>query len=144
MKKQISLLATVLLLATGATASKGQDKRKVEEAVEALRRAMVAGDSAQLDGLTDNALVYGHSGGKAEDKQAFIHSLTSGASSFVSINLVGQTIALHGKTAVVRHELNAVTNDNGKPGAVRLVVMTVWVKNKSRWALLARQAVKPL
>ncbi|MEQ1678647.1 MAG: hypothetical protein ABL876_18265 [Chitinophagaceae bacterium] len=43
---------------------------------------------------------------------------------------------------MVRHILNAKTNDGGKPGEVHLRVLLVWQKTGGKWVLLARQAVK--
>ena len=120
--------------------SKGE--QAVAAAVENLRQAMVDGDSLRLNELTDEGLTYGHSGGNVQSKSAFIGSFTSGASDFVSIDLAAQTIRLYGKTAVVRHNLSAQTNDGGKPGSVKLAVITVWQKKKGSWKMIARQAVK--
>ena len=67
----------------------------------------------------------------------------SGKSVFKKIDLSEQTIQIVGKTAIVRHILNAETHDAGKdPSTVKLKVMTVWVKQSGKWKLLARQAVK--
>jgi ketosteroid isomerase-like protein len=119
------------------------DTRAVAQAVENLRKAMVTGDAAALDKIADEHLSYGHSGGKVEDKAAFIAQLTSGRSDFTDISLSEQSISVVGNTAVVRHNLSANTNDLGKgPGEVHLAVMLVWVKQKGTWKLLARQAVK--
>ena len=110
--------------------------------MESLRKAMIDGDSVQLDKITDAELTYGHSGGNVQSKAAFIHAFTSGQSDFVTIDLTGQTIQLYGSTAVVRHTLSASTNDGGKPGTVKISVMTVWQKHRKDWKLIARQAVK--
>lgn len=120
--------------------SKGE--QAVTAVVELLRKAMIDGDSTMLDKLTDKDLTYGHSGGQVQSKAAFIHAFTSGQSDFVTIDLTGQTIQLYGKTAVVRHTLSASTNDAGKPGTVKIAVMTVWQKEKGSWKMIARQAVK--
>jgi ketosteroid isomerase-like protein len=104
---------------------------------------MIDGDSVMLDKLTTENLLYGHSSGQVQDKPAFIHSFTSSSSDFVTIDLTEQTITLSGNTAIVRHKLSATTNDNGKPGAVKLVVMTVWQKHHKDWKMIARQAVRP-
>lgn len=125
---------------------KAQSKKSVKEvaaAVESLRKAMVDADSLALDGLTADSLSYGHSGGMLQTKKEFIHSITSGASDFVTIDLSDQKITISGNTAIVRHILSAATNDAGKgPGTVKIGILLVWVKNKSGWHLLARQAVK--
>jgi len=125
---------------------KAQSKKSVKEvaaAVESLRKAMVNADSLVLDKLTADSLSYGHSGGMLQTKKEFIHSITSGASDFVTIDLSDQKITVSGNTAIVRHILSAATNDAGKgPGTVKIGILLVWVKNKSEWHLLARQAVK--
>lgn len=108
-----------------ATNAQSKQETAVANAVEQLRKAMVDADSVMLDNLTMDELSYGHSGGHVDDKKEFIQKITSGKSDFISINLSEQTITLSGKTAVVRHKLNAFTNDNGKPGEVHLLVLLV-------------------
>lgn len=125
-----------------ATNAQSKQETAVANAVEQLRKAMVDADSVMLDNLTMDELSYGHSGGHVDDKKEFVQKITSGKSDFISINLSEQTITLSGKTAVVRHKLNAFTNDNGKPGEVHLLVLLVWQKTDGKWKLLARQAVK--
>ncbi len=125
-----------------ATNAQSKQETAVANAVEQLRKAMVDADSVMLDNLTMDELSYGHSGGHVDDKKEFVQKITSGKSDFISINLSEQTITLSGKTAVVRHKLNAFTNDNGKPGEVHLLVLLVWQKIDGKWKLLARQAVK--
>lgn len=134
----ISFLALSILTATAQTKS----EQSVAKAVETLRKAMVDADSAALVKITDEDLSYGHSGGKIENKTSFITSLLNGSSDFVTIDLSNQTITVKGKTAIVRHILSASTNDNGKPGSVKLSILLVWHKQHQQWKLLARQAVK--
>jgi ketosteroid isomerase-like protein len=143
MKKQyfffFLLLANLLHLDVAAQSKK---VKAVSRAVESLRAAMIEADSASLDALTKQELSYGHSSGRVENKASFISSLTSGASDFVTINLTEQMVHVEDKTAIVRHVLTAQTNDNGKPGTVKLAVLTVWEKDWNKWKLLARQAVR--
>jgi ketosteroid isomerase-like protein len=124
--------------------AKAQSKEEtaVAAAVESLRKAMIDPSKATLDKLTFDELSYGHSSGKVQDKAAFMEALTSGASDFVSIDLTEQTIKVVGNTAIVRHILSANTNDGGKPGTVKLGILTIWQKQHGEWKLLARQAVK--
>ena len=139
-KKLLGLLA--LFFFTLHVHAQSKDEQAVAGAVESFKKAMVDGDSVMLDKLTDKELTYGHSAGNVQSKAAFIHAFTSGQSDFVSIDLTGQTVQLYGNTAVVRHTLSAATNDGGKPGTVKISVMTVWQKQKGGWKLIARQAVK--
>lgn len=131
----------MFLIFFAANAQSKQEKN-VADAVEVLRKAMVDGDSIMLDKLTVEQLSYGHSGGHVDTKKEFVHKLTSGGSDFVTIELTEQTISVSNKVAIVRHKLNAQTNDNGKPGTVHLSVLLVWQKHHGDWKLLARQAVK--
>ena len=137
----------ILLIATAFTLSvevNAQTKKEiaVSTAVESLRKAMVDADKVTLENLTAGKLSYGHSSGKVEDKSDFIETLTSGKSDFVKIALTEQTVKVVEKTALVRHNFLAETNDNGKSGTVHLSILLIWQKQKGKWKLLARQAVK--
>lgn len=122
----------------------GQSKAesKVAAAVENLKQAMLSGNRSALNDIAANDLSYGHSSGKIENKTAFVESIASGKSDFVTLDLNDQTIKVSGKTALVRHKLSAQTNDNGKPGTVNLGVLLVFQKQKGAWKLLGRQAFK--
>jgi ketosteroid isomerase-like protein len=140
--KKVFLIIISSIFFMKVTDAQTKQETAVANAVEQLRNAMVNADSAMLDQLTMDELSYGHSGGHVDDKKEFVQKLASGKSDFVSINFSEQTITVSGKTAVVRHKLNAFTNDNGKPGEVHLLVLLVWQKTDGKWKLLARQAVK--
>jgi len=130
-----------LSMAVGATAQ-SKDETEVAAAVEKLRKAMVDGDKKELEDIVSDKLSYGHSGGHVEGKAEFVEKIVTGKSDFVTIDLSDQTISISGNTAVVRHKLEAKTNDNGKPGDVHLLVLLVFQKEHKHWKLLARQAVK--
>ena len=142
MKFLIIFFGAVLLLIHPAQAQTKSEKA-VAATVENFRMALINPDSTTLSKLVTDDLTYGHSSGKIEDKKTFMHTLLTGQSDFVTVDLTDQTIIVHGKTAIVRHILSAATNDNNKPGTVKLAVLTVWVKEHHQWRLLARQAVRP-
>jgi hypothetical protein len=118
------------------------EEKEVSAAVEQLRIAMVEGDKTALENLAAEELSYGHSGGHVEDKAAFIEKIVSGKSDFITIVLSNQTLKVIDNTAIVRHDLRAETNDNGKPGNVSLHVLSVWQRQQGHWRMLARQAIK--
>ena len=137
------LSATIVLFIVNTIAfAQTKDEKAVVDAVEQLRVAMINGDKVVLGKLTDEKLSYGHSGGHIDGKKEFVEKLASGASDFVTIDLSEQTISISEKVAIVRHTLNAKTNDGGKPGEVHLKVLLIWQKGKNGWKLLARQAIK--
>ena len=139
--KKVGLFLIFLISQIMVNAQNPADK-KVASAVEKLRLAMISGERTALENIAATGLSYGHSSGKLEDKTAFVESIASGKSDFVEIEFKNQSISVSEKTAIVRHELHAKTNDGGKPGEVHLGILLVWQKQGKEWKLLARQAFK--
>lgn len=135
-------LACTMMIAHAPASAAGKDEQAVEAAVEKLRVVMVDPDLKQLEALTSKDLSYGHSGGKVQNQAEFIDDLKTGASDFVNIKLLEQTVKIVGDNAIVRHTLDADTNDSGKPGHVNIKILQVWKKQHGHWVLLARQAVR--
>lgn len=142
MKKNFLLLCTTAAIFVSPLFSQSKTETTVATRVESLKKAMIDADAAMLDKLTAEQLSYGHSNGVVENKKEFIEKIVSGKSDFVSISLSDQSIILSGKTALVRHKLDAFTSNDGKPGEVHLLILLVWQKQQGEWKLLARQAVK--
>lgn len=141
----IAMIITTSVISAKAQKMPGVRAQKaVEEAVDQLRKLMLDPDSAKLAAIASDKLSYGHSSGKVQNKQEFIHSFTSGDSDFTTLEFTDQSITVSGNTAIVRHMLTGATNDKGKaPGTAKLLIMLVWQKQKQGgWVLLARQAVK--
>lgn len=136
------LLLILLLMSSSYLYAQDKQKANLLAAVDKLKNAMVSGERKALEEIAANDLSYGHSSGKLEDKATFVETIASGKSDFVSIDLKNQTVKITGKTAIVRHELHAKTNDGGKPGEVHIGIMLVWQKQGKDWKMLARQAYK--
>lgn len=141
MKKIIIILFCIAFSIISFAQTK--DEKAVAAAVDSLTAAFISSNISSLEKWTDDKLSYGHSGGLVQDKAAFLENFRNGKSDFVTIDITGQTITMFGKTAVVRHKLNATTNDGGKPGTANIFVLLVWQKSGKNWKLIARQAVKP-
>lgn len=137
MKIVYALIACFLL---GANLSDAQSKAEaaVAAAVNQLTEALLSGDRASLDFIAATELTYGHSNGTIEDKATFIETVASGKTDFTKIDITDQTISVVGKTALVRHKMSA---DLGETH-INLGILTVWIKRKKGWKLLARQAFR--
>lgn len=135
-------LSIILSLIISFSFAQSKKEKAVADAVEKLRVAMIDANKTDLENSVTDQLSYGHSGGHIDDKKEFVEKIVSGKSDFVTLDLTEQTIAISGKTAIVRHILSAKTNDGGKPGEVHLRILMIWQKQKGGWKLLARQAVK--
>ncbi len=143
MIKKLFLGAIAFLFFNAVAITQTKDEKDIANAVELLKMAMINANKTALENLTAEKLSYGHSSGHIDDQKEFVGKIVSGASDFVSIDLTEQTISISDDVAVVRHVLNAKTNDAGKgPGEVHLRILLVWQKQKGGWKLLARQAVK--
>lgn len=140
--KYLSITLICIVFFCCFSSAQVKDSSAVVQVVESFRKSLIDPNKTELDNLLSDALSYGHSSGKIDTKQSIEAGLLSGASDFVSIEFVDQTIQIVGKNAIVRHKLIAKTNDSGKPGEVKLSVLLVWQKTHLHWVLIARQAVK--
>ncbi|WP_373522508.1 nuclear transport factor 2 family protein [Aquiflexum sp.] len=139
MKRYLLILSLCLI----STISFSQSKSDVENAVEKLRLSLVNPTVENLKEISSTSLTYGHSSGVIENQDEFIEALISGASDFRSIELKDQTIIFPNKnTALVRHKLHAQVWDGTKTNPINLGVLLVWVKEKGKWKLTARQAFR--
>ena len=142
MVKKLFFSAIILFALIINVNAQSKTETDVANAVEKFRKAMIDGNKEELVSIVSDKLSYGHSSGYVEGKTEFVDKIVSGKSDFVTIELKDQAISISGKTAVIRHKLNATTNDNGKPGEVHLSILLIFQKVKKEWKLLARQAVK--
>jgi ketosteroid isomerase-like protein len=134
----VALAATQLPLS--ASAENGE-VAAVNQAVEALRKAMVDADKAKLAALTHDQLSYGHSSGRLETKTEYVEVVASKKTIYKSLTLSEPSAAVVGNNAIVRHIFAAEVETDGKPNSARVGVMQVWVKDGG-WKLLARQAFR--
>ena len=134
-------LATAFLTPTMTHAAAGPDA-EVEAAVDALTRAMLAGDGPALNALVLDGLSYGHSSGVIQDKARFVGPLASRSATFPSIVLSDRTATVVGDDAIVRHVFSGEAVTDGKSAPVHIGVLQVWHRDAGRWRLLARQAFK--
>lgn len=133
------LIRSVPGIAAGTDAG---DAAAVEQAVDALTKALLAADGPALDALVLDGLSYGHSSGLVQDKAAFVETLTSKRSAFPSITLSDRSVSVVGDDAVARHVFTGEVVSGGKTAPVHIGVMQVWHRDGGRWRLLARQAFK--
>jgi len=141
MKKFGLFIALIMFVLTNINAQ-SKSEQAVATAVLTLHNNVVNPDRKVLDLVVSNALSYGHSGGKVENKDQFIDFLFNGPFKFTSINTADQTIQVSGKNAIVRHIFIGKATNDGVPIDIRLGNMMVWCKENGQWKLLARQAFK--
>ncbi len=141
MKKFGLFIALIMFVLTNINAQ-SKSEQAVATAVLTLHNNVVNPERKMLDIMVSDALSYGHSGGKVENKDQFIDFLFNGPFKFTSISTSDQTIHVSGKNALVRHIFIGKATNNGVPTDIRLGNLLVWRKENGQWKLLARQAFK--
>ena len=134
----LALLAAVPVLAQAQPA----EEQAVAQAVSALTRAMLNPDRAALEALTHEAVSYGHSAGRIENRAQFIANLVERGNPFGEINITSQTIQVNGDDAIVRHIFTGHTTGGGRITPVNIGILQVWKKQGGAWKLYARQAFR--
>ena len=90
------------------------DEQTPAEAVEAFRKAMIAGDHAAFAALCTAQLSYGHSTGKIQTKEEFITDATSGKAKWKALQFANVRNTVAGPNAISRFTLNGELENDGK------------------------------
>lgn len=138
-------LLFILFLSFCTSIAFGQTGKEAEvwTKVEALNKAIFeTKDSAAIQDLVAENVTYGHSTGLIENKPVMLHAAVSSPDVYKNLSLerLGTTYA--GQTAVVRYILRAEVLKDGNTSPLNISIMQVWGKDKGKWKLYARQAVK--
>lgn len=138
-------LFTVLLFSfiTLTAFSQAGKEAEVWARVEALNKAVFeTKDSAAIQDLVADSVTYGHSTGDVENKPVMLHNAVTNAQVYNNLSLerVGATRA--GETIIVRYILRADVLKDGNTTPLNIGILQVWGKDKGKWRLFARQAVK--
>jgi ketosteroid isomerase-like protein len=147
MKKRVMVLGLSAGIAVGLTCSaawaSSADETAVNDAMNRLSAAMIAGNAQQMQALTTDTLTYGHSSGKVQNQAEFIDTIASGQTRYKRIDLTKTVTTVTGGNAVIRDHFNGTTESAGKLADVDFDVLRVWQKQgDGEWKLLARQGYK--
>ena len=140
MKMKIWLILTLCTLATAAVfggTPKADAKKAVLAAEQAYVDAMIKHDKAALEKLLADDLVYIHSSSKSESKADVIQVITSGSTTYESIEFRDTTVRQYGDVVIANHKATIKTKQTG---VANLLVTHVWAKNKGGWQFVSRQA----
>lgn len=118
------------------------DEAALKDAVEQLRKAILAADKAKLDTLTAGELSYGHSSAVVQDKPTFIDGVVNRKATVKSLDFPDLKIGVAGGMGWARHRYVSDSEQDGKANHVDIGVLGVWQKQGSEWKLFARQGYK--
>jgi ketosteroid isomerase-like protein len=135
----VALGAQTLLRNAPALAA---DDAAVADAVEALRKASLAADKANLTALADDQISYGHSDGRVQNKAEMLEGFATRKATVKSIEFPELKIAVVGNTAIARHLYVSESELDGKTTNTKIGVIGCWHKQDGGWKLLGRQGFK--
>lgn len=141
-KGLVWITAAAFCSVTSAAWPQSAEESAVNDAMNQLSAAMIAGDATKMKALTADTLTYGHSSGRVQDQAAFIDTIASGQTRYKRIDLSNTVTTVTGENAVVRDHFSGTTESAGKLADVDFDVLAVWQKQNGQWKLLARQGYK--
>jgi ketosteroid isomerase-like protein len=118
------------------------DEAALKDAVEELRKAILAADKDKLAALTATELTYGHSSAVVQDKATFIDGVVNRKATVKSLDFPDLKVAMSGGSGWTRHRYVSDSEQDGKANHVDIGVLGVWQKQGSEWKLFARQGYK--
>ncbi len=139
LKLTLAILFFLLFINTFA-----QQKRdgEVVAIAKAFHQALVQKDTVTINQLTSNVLTYGHSNGWVQTKAEVLGDIGNGKLIYNSYVTDTMAITSQANVAIVRFDATIQTIMNASRGTYKLKVLEVWMLQKRKWKLIARQAVK--
>ena len=137
----IALGASGLLL-SGSVGAEAGDEESVAQSVETLRKALLEADRTKLEQVTSAQISYGHSDGRVETKEQFIHGVMTRKQVVKSLDFPELKVAVVGNAAIARHIYLSESERDGKATTTRIGALQVWQKQDGGWKLLARQGFR--
>ena len=109
---------------------------------KAFHQALVQKDTITINQLTSNMLTYGHSNGWVQSKAEVVGDMSNGKLIYNSYVTDTMAITNQANVAIVRFNATIQTIMNASNGTYKLKVLEVWMLQKRKWKLIARQAIK--
>ena len=103
-------------------------------------RAMIDGDTAVLDALCSDDLIYTHSKGDHDDKRSYLHKVGSRHFTYLEVTHPADRILVVDGAALVTGRMTAKVSVAGR-GIVHVDnrYLAVWVREHSGWKFVAYQ-----
>ncbi|RYZ30935.1 MAG: nuclear transport factor 2 family protein [Chitinophagaceae bacterium] len=141
--KTTFLICCFLIGALNGFAQSKAEKALIERTYLLSHTVFGSKDSLILEDLFAKKSSYGHSGGKVETREEAVQNISKNKSIYKDTAVSNITVVINDDVAIVRHLFKA--NENKVDGTVtplNFTMMLVWVKEKGKWRLAGRQAVK--
>ncbi|WP_234735024.1 nuclear transport factor 2 family protein [Tellurirhabdus bombi] len=140
--KYLLFFGLLITTSLGYAQSTSADEKAVLDVEKARFAAQVSKDLTYLDKVLASDLVYIHSSGKTDTKQAFIQSIKDGSMQYNSIDSKELKARIYGKTAILNGVCEIKAFTNGQPLNTSFRYTDVYVKNGNQWQLVTWQSLR--
>jgi len=137
-----ALLTTCLMLLTTLVFAQSADEKAIREAEKQRFEAQIAQNVEVLEKVLADDLLYTHSNGLTDTKEAYIQSIKEGKTRYNVIDVQEMTVRFYGKTAVINGRANVRVTTNGQASDLKLKYTDVYVKNGKQWQMVAWQSLR--
>jgi len=103
-------------------------------------RAMIAGDTAALERLMADDIVYTHSSGRLDSKKSFIASIASGTVKYRRVNRKEVAVAVREGFAFLTGAVEIDVETGGKQLNLNLRFSNVWERTPKGWQQIVWQS----
>ena len=104
--------------------------------------ALTQSDTAALEKIYDDSLVYTHSSGKVDTKSTYISAIKSGSTKYESMKRDDIKVTVYGQTAVVTCHWDVHIAAQGKKIDMNARYLHVYVEQGDGWKLVAHQSTR--
>lgn len=140
---KLILLIFSMALFQLATAQGKKEKELLERTYLLSHTVFGSKDSMTLEDLFAKKSSYGHSHGNVQTRQEAISGISKNKSQYSDTAVSNIKIIIEDDVAIVRHAFRAKeTAKDGKVTNLNFAMLLVWLKEKGKWRLMARQAVR--
>jgi ketosteroid isomerase-like protein len=142
MKKVLFIAGFLTMTLLGSAQSK-KEKEIIDRTYLLSNTVFGTKDSITLEDLFAKKATYGHSGGKIETREEAVAGISHNKSVYTDTAINNIKVVLNDDVAIVRYLYRAKENKtDGTVTPLNFSMMLVWVKEKGKWRLMGRQAVK--
>lgn len=138
-----ALVLFLSALCSVASAQGKKEKEVVERTYLLSHTVFGTKDSLTLEDLFAKKATYGHSGGNIQTREEAIRGISHNGSVYSDTAVSNLKVLIEDDVAIVRHLFKATEKaKDGKVTNLNFTMMLVWIREKGKWRLMGRQAVK--
>ena len=141
--KKVLFISAFVIASLSLFAQSKKEQQLIERTYLLSHTIFGTKDSLVLEDLFAKKASYGHSGGKVETRAEAVAAISKNKSVYTDTAVNNISVVINDDVAVVRHLFKAKENKvDGTITPLNFTMMLVWVKEKGKWRLMGRQAVK--